>query len=190
MADPCKLWVGGLLGEFFRDAIVEQLNRLVVDKLPESQRVGIEVRARTFSKGGAVVCPSADIARELFRVCEASPLVFVDEDGTRHPLRARRERTSQQSVCCRVLGTLYGLVETHLKTAGHWREGDRLRVDLVRGILFFVHADRGVLLAEAGHRMVNGELALWIKVDLPNATRFGYEGSVEAWEAAPTRPTA
>lgn len=97
-ADPCKVWVGGVVGESLRDSIMEQLTGHVVDRLPVAWRTAIEVHTRNFSIGSTVCCPSADVTRELLRLCDAAPLVFVDEAGSRHPLRPRRGRTSQQSV--------------------------------------------------------------------------------------------
>lgn len=78
-----------------------------------AQRAVVQVRARDFSSGDTFCCPSADVSRELLRLCDVSPLVSVDAGEPRHPLRARRERTSQQSVRCRVLGMLRGLAEAH-----------------------------------------------------------------------------
>lgn len=81
-----------------RDSIVEQFTRLIVGRLPKA-RAAVEVRARNFFSGSIVCCPTAEVARELRRLRDSSPLVFLDAGGSWHPLRARRERTSRSRVC-------------------------------------------------------------------------------------------
>lgn len=107
----------------------------------------------------------------LASLCDASPIVFVDHDGSMPPLRVRRERTSQKGVCCGVLGTLYGLAEAHLRSAGHWQGaiGGWWTVFAGSSSSFMLR------LAGAGQHLVTGDLALWVKVDGASAMRFGHE---------------